>query len=115
MSAGRLTAELEAGAIVRKVSAQGDFATVLRRGDSERGAILLVVSSRGSHVACLQRRLNFADGSYSWAQLGPSRAGSSAEIGQFLEAQARFDPDLWQIELDIAEPERFIAETTGSG
>jgi len=25
------------------------------------------------------------------------------------------DPDFWLIELDIADPERFIAETTSSG
>ena len=32
----------------------------------------------------------------------------------FLAKRTRFDPDLWAIELDIADPERFIAETTGS-
>jgi hypothetical protein len=37
------------------------------------------------------------------------------EIADFLARRARFDEDLWAIELDIAEPERFIAETTSMG
>ena len=37
------------------------------------------------------------------------------EIADFLARRARFDEDLWAIELDIADAERFIAETTVSG
>jgi len=33
----------------------------------------------------------------------------------FLARRARFDEDYWAIELDIADPERFIAETTSAG
>ena len=86
----------------------------MKRGDPERGSLLLLVSSRGVHVACLERILNL-DGSYRWQRVGPGESASSAEIPDFLARRARFDEDSWAIELDIAEPERFIAETTGSG
>jgi hypothetical protein len=33
-------------------------------------------------------------------------------VARFVDGRARFDEDLWVIELDIATPERFIAETT---
>ena len=33
-------------------------------------------------------------------------------VADFLAKRARFDTDFWAIELDIAAPERFIAETT---
>ncbi|MFL6734882.1 MAG: DUF1491 family protein [Sphingomicrobium sp.] len=115
MTRPRLNAAVEATAIVRKISAQGDFATVLRQGDSERGSLLLVVTCRGRHVTCLNRQLDLSSGSYRWNRLGPSESASSAEIRDFLGSQARLDPDLWLIELDIASPERFIAETTASG
>ena len=111
----RLTAAVEASAIVRKAAADGDFAAILRRGDEERGSLLLVIASRGRHVACLQRSLDFTSNAYRWVRSGPGAAAGSAEIRAFLEDQARFDPDLWQIELDVAQPERFIAETTSSG
>jgi hypothetical protein len=102
------------GAILRRVTAEGGFATVLRKGDAERGSLLLLVSTRGSHVVALERVLGF-DGSYSWQRVGPSESAGSAEIADFLARRARFDEDSWAIELDIAEPERFIAETTAAG
>jgi hypothetical protein len=72
------------------------------------------VTSRGLHVAALERVLN-PDGSYAWQRAGPAESASSAEILDFLARRARFDEDSWAIELDIADPERFIAETTSSG
>lgn len=86
----------------------------MKKGDPERGSLLLFVSSRGRHVACLERVLNL-DGSYRWQAVGPPDSASSTQIADFLARRERFDEDLWAIELDIAEPERFIAETTGLG
>jgi hypothetical protein len=99
---------------LRRVAAEGGFATVMRRGDSHRGSLLLIVSSRGTHVACLERVLK-VDGSYRWERAGPPDSASSIDIADFLARRARFDEDYWAIELDIAEPERFIAETTSAG
>ena len=115
MAEVRVAATIEASAILRKVSGEGEFAAVLRQGDPERGSLLLVIASRGQHVACLQRRLDFTSGSYPWTTVGPAQGAGSDDVRQFLEQQARFDADLWQIELDIAQPERFIAETTALG
>jgi hypothetical protein len=86
----------------------------MRRGDAERGSLLLLVSSRGAHVASLERILEL-DGTYRWHGAGVGESASSAEIAEFLARRARFDEDFWAIELDIAEPERFIAETTSAG
>ena len=110
----RLSAQLEATGIVRRAEAEGNFAAILRRGDPERGALLLVVSSRGRHVAFLERVLTLA-GDYHWQRVGPNDSANPEKVAEFLVKRARFDEDLWAIELDIAEPERFIAETTGSG
>jgi hypothetical protein len=96
------------------VIADGGFAAVMRKGDEERGSLLLFISSRGAHVAVLERILNL-DGSYDWQQVGPADSAGSAEIADFLARRARFDEDIWAIELDIADPERFIAETKLSG
>jgi len=86
----------------------------MKKGDPDRGSLLIFVGSRGRHVACLERVLG-ADGGYRWQVAGPAESASSADVAEFLARRARFDEDLWAIELDIAEPERFIAETTSSG
>jgi hypothetical protein len=114
VSRDRLPAHLEVASILRRAEAAGDFAAVLRKGDSERGSLLLIVSGRGRHVACFERVLSL-DGGYVWQAVGPAESAGSTEIADFLAKRARFDEDLWAIELDIAEPERFIAETTRLG
>ena len=96
------------------MTAQGGFAAVIRKGDADRGSLLLFVSSRGRHVASLERVLDL-DGRYNWRQAGPAESASSTEIADFLARRARFDEDLWAIELDIADAERFIAETISLG
>ena len=114
MTDDRLPAGLEAAGLIRRVAADGDFATIIKKGDPDRGALLLVISSRGRHVACLERTLTL-DGAYRWQSIGPNESSGSDEIRDFLAKRTRFDADLWAIELDIAEAERFIAETTTLG
>ena len=114
MTAPRLAASVEASGFIRQAEAEGGFGTILRRGDKERGSLLIVVRCRGAYVASLERMLGM-DGSYNWARLGPEAGASESDIAQFLQKRARFDEDSWAIELDIAHPERFIAETTSAG
>ena len=114
MSDERLPASVEAAAFMRRIAAQGDFATIVKRGDADRGSLLLIVTSRGRHVTMLERTLSMSGG-YIWQRAGPGESAGSPEIADFLQKRARFDADSWAIELDIADPERFIAETTAQG
>src|SRR5206468_12964755 len=61
----RLPTHLEVASILRRTAASGDFATVMRKGDAERGSLLIFVSSRGRHVAILERVLGI-DSEYRW-------------------------------------------------
>ncbi len=110
----RLPASLEATALMRRVQSDGGFATLLKKGDPDRGALLLVIRSRERHVACLERVLSF-DAGYQWQSAGPAESADNQTLAEFLKKRMRFDEDLWIIELDIAQPERFIAETTSAG
>jgi hypothetical protein len=114
MSGNRLPAKLEVSGLLRRVEADGDFATVLQSGDAEGGALLLIVSSRGRYFGCLERILA-PSGAYEWRPSGPAESKGSEDLQGFLAKRTRFDPDLWIVELDIAAPERFIAETTSTG
>lgn len=86
----------------------------MRKGDPDRGSVLLFVASRGRHIATLERVLDIG-GTYRWEAVGPGESASSIEIADFLARRARFDEDCWAIELDIADAERFIAETKLTG
>lgn len=114
MTGDRLSASIEATSLIRRAQAAGDFGAILRKGDAERGAILIVVRRRGSLAGCLERTLS-PEGLYRWEGVGPGASDGDGELEEFLKKRVRFDEDLWLIELDIAQAERFIAETTSSG
>ena len=111
---GRLPARVEVSGLVRRIESEGGFATILQSGDADGGSLLIVVSSRGRYFASLERVLG-AGGAYEWRAAGPPESAGSDDLRGFLAKRTRFDPDLWIVELDIAEPERFIAETTALG
>jgi hypothetical protein len=103
----RLPAHVEVAAIMRRVESEGGFATVLRKGDPDRGTLTLILQKRGEILGFLERELG-PDFTYDWV----FKAKGSQSIADLTASRARFDADSWLIELDIAEPERFIAETT---
>ena len=110
----RLPAHLEAAAIMRRAEAEGGFAAVLKKGDPDRGALTLIFRERGAIHGLLERELG-ADFTYQWALKEVAEESGSDSLDELIARKARFDADSWLIELDIAEPERFIAETTSQG
>jgi hypothetical protein len=112
--AERLPAHLEAGALMRQAEAEGGFGTILKRGDPDRGALILMIARRGEHHAFLERALG-QEGSYRWQQVGPAAGADAVALADWSEKRVRVDEDLWLIELDIPDPQRFIAETTSKG
>ena len=110
----RLPTHLEASGLLRSAEQAGGFGTVLRKGDADRGALILLVGCRGEHHGCLERMLS-PDGRYRWQQVGPPSGAGPETIEDWSRKRVSFDSDLWLIELDIPHAERFIAETTAFG
>jgi len=110
----RLPARLEAASLIRRVQSEGGFAALLRKGDPDRGAITLILRKRGELRGFLERQLG-PDFTYAWSFKELDVTAKADSVAEFVARKERFDPDFWLIELDIAEPERFIAETTGLG
>ena len=110
----RLPARLEAAALMRRAESDGGFATLIRRGDPDRGAITLLVREKGRIAAVLERQLD-ADFAYRWRNISAAQPFDEAAWREFLESKRKFDPDFWAIELDIADAQRFVAETTAEG
>lgn len=107
----RLTSRIIIDALFRRVRADGGFATVLAKGDATAGAILLVCAERGTVKSLLERTVNM-DGTYRWTLCGPQDVESVVTRESYIERRRAQDPDLWLIELDIVDAERFAAETT---
>jgi len=103
----RLTSAMFVSALMRRVSVAGGNAMVLAKGDPEAGAILLVCAERGVVISVRERLLG-VDG-YSWEVVGPA---DDEPRSAYLERRRSRDTDLWLVELDIANAERFAAEMT---
>ncbi len=99
-------------ALIRRVGAEGGAAVVAARGDATAGAILLICMEKGQREAFRERVLG-PTGRYSWAVVGPDANASQADVATWLARRRQRDPDLWIVELDIAQAERFAAETSG--
>ncbi|WDA42285.1 DUF1491 family protein [Erythrobacter sp. BLCC-B19] len=105
----RLPAHLEASAIVRLAEAQGGFATVLAKGEHDAGTILLVTLCRG-HGGVLYERMPQLDGTRKFVAAKREDNENPKEFSEYLARRRRQDADCWLIEVDIADPERFVAQ-----
>lgn len=103
----RLPAHVEVGALVRLVNGEGGFATVLQKGEPDAGTILVVTVQNGAN-ARLWERMPVADGTRQWVCARVQDSENPAEFADYLARRGRQDADLWIVELDIANGERFI-------
>ena len=110
MSEGaRLPARLEVTALIRQVAAEGGFGTVIARGEPDAGTILLVM--RGSSTnPTLWERMPQLDGTRRWTLNRTQEPENKQEFEDYLTRRASQDGDVWIVELDIPNPERFVGE-----
>lgn len=105
---GRLPAHIEVAGLIRAVQAAGGFASVLAKGERDAGTLLVVCCERGAQAAAYER-MPQADGSRMWALSHKQHADNPREFWDYCDRRQRQDPDLWIVELDVPEGERFIA------
>src|SRR3546814_20586577 len=103
MTSARLTTAIRISALVRRVNAEGGSAMVLKTGDTTAGALLLILCARSLDSRLFDRALD-AKGEYRWRQDGMNLAGSPQKVREFIEKRSRLEPDLWVVELDVAQP-----------
>ncbi|MCU6454197.1 DUF1491 family protein [Sphingomonas sp. A2-49] len=101
----RLPTHIAVGALLRRVNDAGGIAMVRAKGDAQGGAILVLIESRSGPVRVLERTIGF-DGSVTLTESTPADGAES-----YWRRRRERDPDLWVVELDIPEAERFAAET----
>jgi hypothetical protein len=103
----RLPTQLRVAALVRHADVRGDGAMVLKKGDATAGQLLLVARRRNGDVQVFSRTMN-SSGAYSWTVMAEARQDELAKVNEYLDRQTRYDPDLWIVELNTENPERFV-------
>ena len=110
MSDARLPAHLEVGSLLRRVAAAGGFATVIARGEPDSGTILLITRDPRTNPT-LWERMPQLDGSRSWTVNRIQDTENMTDFDDYLTRRQAQDRDLWIVELDIPNPERFIGDS----
>lgn len=104
----RLPAHLEVSALIRAAESLGGFATVLKKGEREGGTLLVVLAENGANLRVFERMPGL-DGRRSWHCAKKQDTENKTEFDEYLSRRGMQDPDLWIVELDVANGERLIA------
>ncbi len=105
----RLKSRFLVDLLLRRTEAAGGFATILAKGDETSGIILVQCSERGQAGPLLERRFS-ATGPHIWEPVGPDDPKDGESRANYQDRRRKADPDLWIIELDIADAPRLVAE-----
>ena len=105
----RLKSRFLVDLLIRRTEAAGGFAAIVAKGDETSGSILVQCSQRGTPGPLLERRFG-PDGHYIWEAVGPDELQDGESRANYQERRRRADPDLWIVELDIADAPQLVAE-----
>lgn len=99
----RLVTEFFVSALVRRVFASGGFAAVERRGATEAGAIFIRQRFRDGLETLYgpAPQSVFEDGDQDRRFEIRAERCEAAQSDAIIEREARFDPDLWIVELEV--------------
>ena len=95
-------------ALIRRAQLAGAFATVLRKGDARAGAVMVKTVNRKTGEAHLYAEATRAGGETVWMQ--PADSTDEAVLEGHIARAAKFDPDIWVVEVEDADGKRFLTE-----
>lgn len=109
MTEARLKTDIRVSAQVRRAQIAGAFATIVRRGDPDAGAVAVKLY-QGPGRAKLFIQSRDLDGEPVWREPFEEDASPDieAKIDRWLEKETRIDPDLWIVEIEDREGRTFL-------
>ena len=82
---------------------------VLHKGERDAGTVVLVTMYRDEN-ARLFERMPQLDGSRIFTETKKENPENKQEFSEYLSRRSLQDPDIWVLEVDIADAERFVAQ-----
>lgn len=107
MMDARLPAHLEVSGLIRAVQSEGGFAMVIAKGERDAGTLMVLCCENGTNLRAYER-MPQRDGTRAWELSKAQDPDNPREFTEFCDRRRQQDPDLWIVELDIANGERFI-------
>lgn len=105
-----LKTEFWASALIRRANIAGAFAAVVRKGDTDAGAVLVKVSTLDGRARLYAPARN-GEGERIWLDLSAGPLGDNEpDVDDYVQKRVRTDPDLWVIEVEDREGRHFLLE-----
>ena len=102
-----LSSDLWVGALIRRAAIGGASATVVRRGDTRAGTVIVKAYNTRTRQARLFTEAFGSDGERLWIQ---PVTGTESELDAYIQRQIGYDPDLWVVEIEDRDGCHFITE-----
>lgn len=106
--AARLPTRLWVQAHTARCSAAGIPMVVLRRGDPDRGVVIVKLNDRNGTVR-LVTQMRDLDGTLVWSEIFDGRGVSDGEADEYVARQVAYDPDIWVIEVEDADADGWFS------
>ncbi len=113
----RLTSDFFVSALTRRVFNAGGFAAVMRKGSAEAGAVFLVFRGRDglSRLVGPAPQTGYGEDEATGRRFSVIEEGLDDEaLSARIAREARFDPDVWFVELDTPTPPEDLVEIVAS-
>lgn len=112
----RLTAQILVAVLRRLAESEGGTAIVVHRGHERAGGLLVILTERGQERMLAERRTGW-EGELTWdtRPLSLESAEKRHSFAEMLQRRKDDDEDLWVLELDVADAERFVAQMSAIG
>ena len=107
----RIKTEIWVKAYVRRVMAQGVSAYIAARGDDFAGAVYIHIDDlQGGHLLFVPAPagLSGSDEERRWMACFEKACVSKEKVEDYLNAQKKYDPDLWIVELEDRQARHFL-------
>ena len=102
-----LSSDIWVGALLRRVEQAGSFAYIARRGDKAFGAVLVKVLNLKTRDTYVLREAQKGEDTV-WIQ--PVETQTEIDLDAWISRQAKYDPDIWVVEIEDNEGRHFLTE-----
>lgn len=109
-----LKTEFWASALIRRAQIGGAFAGVVRKGDTDAGAVLVKVATLDGRARLYAPARN-GEGERIWLDLSTGLLGDDERaVDEHVRGRTAKDPDLWVIEIEDRQGRHFLDEPVDS-
>lgn len=111
-----LKTDFWASALIRRAGIAGAFAGVVRKGDSDAGAVLVKVATLDGRARLYAPARRGEAGERVWVDLSAGALGDEERaVDAYVRRQAEFDPDIWVVEIEDKQGRHFLMEPVDLG